>query len=58
MSLEFLFENDDFPDTDSKASDERVFDGHTEDVAAVRIEVKESDVREEVDEGDKVMKII
>ena len=50
--LEFLFENSEFPDTDSKVPG--VSDDITEDAAVVEIEGKEADVREEPDEGNKI----
>ena len=53
--LEFLFENSEFPDTDSKVPG--VSDDITEDAAVVEIEGKEADVREKLVEGNKSMKI-
>ena len=49
--LEFLFENDKFPDTDSEVIE--VFTENTKDATAVDIEGKEVDDREELDEGKK-----
>ena len=49
-----MFENNEFPDSDSDATDVKVFEEHTEDAAAiVDVEGIEVDVHAELDEGNK-----
>ena len=50
-NFEFMFE--DFPDTDSAATEGKVFEETTEDAIAVDDKGKEVDVRAELDEGNK-----